>query len=103
MAEKEKESGQELEEVKPLSLFEERMKSLLDELDEHMAQIGGNYGPVIEKPGLPYWGSKLRTPFWKTAVTPSKLRIATLTNNQTCGARRALQVSILNRVAIAQF
>ena len=43
--------------------------------------------------------------FWngttgKIAITPRELRIATLTNNQTCGARRALQVSILHRVAI---
>ena len=45
----------------------------------------------------------LRTPFWKTAVTPSKLRIATVTNNQTCGDRRPLQVSILHRVTIRSF
>ena len=31
----------------------------------------------------------------KIAITPRELRISTLTNNQTCGARRALQVSIL--------
>ena len=47
MAEKEKESEQELEEVKPLSLFEERMKSLLDELDEHLAQVDGDYGTIL--------------------------------------------------------
>ena len=47
MAEKEKESGQELEEVKPLSLFEERMKGFLNELDEHMAQVGEDYGPIL--------------------------------------------------------
>ena len=47
MIEKEKETDLAIEEVKPLSLFENRMKSLLDELDEHMAQIGGDYGPVL--------------------------------------------------------
>ena len=47
MAEEKKEDGQEMEEVKPLSLFEERMKDLLDELDEHMAQVGEDYGPIL--------------------------------------------------------
>ena len=47
MAEEKKENGQETEEVKPLSLFEERMKGLLDELDEHMVQVGGDYGPIL--------------------------------------------------------
>ena len=47
MAEEKKENGQEIEEVKPLSLFEERMKGILDELDEHMAQVGGDYGPIL--------------------------------------------------------
>ena len=47
MAEEKKENGQETEEVKPLSLFEERMKGILDELDEHMAQVGGDYGPIL--------------------------------------------------------
>ena len=47
MAEEKKENGQETEEVKPLSLFEERMKGLLDELDEHMSQVGGDYGPIL--------------------------------------------------------
>ncbi len=47
MAEEKKENGQEIEEVKPLSLFEERMKGLLDELDGHMAQVGENYGPIL--------------------------------------------------------
>ena len=47
MAEKEKENGQEIEEVKPLSLFEQRMQGLLDELDEHIAQVGGDYGPIL--------------------------------------------------------
>ena len=43
----EKEDGQEIEEVKPLSLFEKRMKDLLDELDEHMSKVGGDYGPIL--------------------------------------------------------
>ena len=47
MAEEKKENGQETEEVKPLSLFEERMKGLLDELDGHMAQVGEEYGPIL--------------------------------------------------------
>ena len=47
MIEKEKETDLAIEEVKPLSLFENRMKSLLDELDEHMSQVGGNYGPIL--------------------------------------------------------
>ena len=47
MAEEKKETRQETEEVKPLSLFEERMKGLLDELDGHMAQVGEDYGPIL--------------------------------------------------------
>ena len=47
MAEEKKENGQETEEVKPLSLFEERMRDLLDELDGHMAQVGKDYGPIL--------------------------------------------------------
>ena len=47
MAEEKKENGQETEEVKPLSLFEVRMRSLLDELDGHMAEIGEDYGPIL--------------------------------------------------------
>ena len=43
----EKENGQEIEEVKPLSLFDKRMKDLLDELDEHMSKVGGDYGPIL--------------------------------------------------------
>ena len=35
------------EEEKPLSLFDKKMKDLLDELDEHLEQIGGDYGPII--------------------------------------------------------
>ena len=47
MAEEKQENGQEIEEVKPLSLFEQRMQGLLDELDEHIAQVGGDYGPIL--------------------------------------------------------
>ena len=47
MAEEKKENGQETEEVKPLSLFEERMRGLLDELDGHISKIGGDYGPIL--------------------------------------------------------
>ena len=47
MPEKEKDNGQGTEEIKPLTLFEERMKGLLDELDDHMEQVGGNYGPIL--------------------------------------------------------
>ena len=47
MAEEKKENEQETEEVKQLSLFEKRMKGLLDELDGHMTQVGENYGPVL--------------------------------------------------------
>ena len=41
------ENGQEIEEVKQLSLFDEKMKGLLDELDEHLEQIGGDFGPIL--------------------------------------------------------
>ena len=47
MAEEKKENEEKTEEVKPLSLFEERMKCLLDELDEHMVQIGEDYGTIL--------------------------------------------------------
>ena len=47
MAEKDKENVQEIEEVKSLSLFDKRMKNLLDELDEHMSKAGGDYGPIL--------------------------------------------------------
>ena len=47
MAEKIIENGQESEEVKPLSLFDEKMKGLLDELDERLEQIGGDFGPIL--------------------------------------------------------
>ena len=47
MAEEKKENGQETEKVKPLSLFEERIKGLLVELDGHMAQVGKDYGPIL--------------------------------------------------------
>ena len=47
MAEEKKENVQETEEVKPLSLIEERMKGLLDELDGHISKVGGDYGPIL--------------------------------------------------------
>ena len=47
MADKKIENGQESEEVKPLSLFDEKMKGLLDELDERLEQIGGDFGPIL--------------------------------------------------------
>ena len=47
MAEEKKDNGQEIEEEKPLSLFDKKMKDLLDELDERLEQIGGDYGPIL--------------------------------------------------------
>ena len=47
MADEKIENGQEMEEVKPLSLFDEKMKGLLDELDERLEQIGGDFGPIL--------------------------------------------------------
>ena len=47
MADEKIENGQESEEVKPLSLFDEKMKGLLDELDEHLEQIGSDFGPIL--------------------------------------------------------
>ena len=47
MTEEKKENGQETEEAKPLTLFEEKMKGLLDELDELLEQVGGDYGPIL--------------------------------------------------------
>ena len=47
MAEEKKENEQEIEETKPLSAFEEKMKGLLDELVELLDQVGGNYGPIL--------------------------------------------------------
>jgi hypothetical protein len=47
MAEEKIENGQELEKEKPLSLFDKKMKDLLDELDEHLEKIGGDYGPIL--------------------------------------------------------
>ena len=41
------ENGQETEEAKPLTLFEEKMKGLLNELDELLDQVGGDYGPIL--------------------------------------------------------
>ena len=38
---------QESEEAKPPSLFDEKMKGLLDELDERLKQIGGDFGPIL--------------------------------------------------------
>ena len=47
MADKKIENGQEIEEAKSLSLFDEKMKRLLDELDERLEQIGGDFGPIL--------------------------------------------------------
>ena len=47
MAEEEKDNGQEIEKEKPLSLFDEKMKDLLDELDELLDKVGGDYGPIL--------------------------------------------------------
>ena len=47
MVDKKIENGQEIEEVKPLSLFDEKMKGLLDELDKRLEQIGGDFGPIL--------------------------------------------------------
>ena len=47
MAEKEKGNGSETEEIKPLSLFEKRMKGILDELEEQLAKVSGDYGPIL--------------------------------------------------------
>ncbi|RMZ48858.1 hypothetical protein EB821_05365 [Candidatus Marinimicrobia bacterium PRS2] len=47
MADEKLENGQESEEVKPLSLFDKKMKGLLDELDEHLEQIDGDFGPIL--------------------------------------------------------
>ena len=47
MAEEKQDNGQEIEEEKPLSLFDKKMKDLLDELDHRLEQIGGDYGPIL--------------------------------------------------------
>jgi len=47
MADDQKENGQEIEEMKPLSFFHEKMKSLMDELAELLEQVGGDYGPIL--------------------------------------------------------
>ena len=47
MADDKIDNEQELEEAKPLSLFDEKMKGLLDELDERFEQIGGDFGPIL--------------------------------------------------------
>ena len=46
MAEEKKDDEQEIKE-KPLSLFDKKMKDLLDELDERLEQLGGDYGPIL--------------------------------------------------------
>ena len=47
MADDKVDNEQKLEETKPLSLFDEKMKGLLDELDERLEQIGGDFGPIL--------------------------------------------------------
>ncbi len=47
MADDKIDNEQELEEAKQLSFFDEKMKGLLDELDEHLEQIGGDFGPIL--------------------------------------------------------
>ena len=47
MADDQKENGQEIEEANPLTLFEEKTKGLLDELDELLEQVDGDYGPIL--------------------------------------------------------
>ena len=47
MGDEAKENAQTLEDVKPQSAFEEKMKGLLDELDELMEKVGGDYGPIL--------------------------------------------------------
>ena len=49
MVEEKIENSEEFEKEKPLSLFDKKMKDLLDELDEHLEQIGGDYGPILMK------------------------------------------------------
>ena len=55
MADEKIENGQEMEEVKPLSLFDEKMKGLLDDLDERLEQIGGDFGPILMEVYLYLW------------------------------------------------
>ena len=47
MADDKIDNEQELEEAKQRSLFDEKMKGLLDELDERLEQIGGDFGPIL--------------------------------------------------------
>ena len=47
MADDKIDNEQELEEAKPLSLFDEKMMGILDELDERLEQIGGDFGPIL--------------------------------------------------------
>ena len=49
MADDKIDNEQELEEAKLLSLFDEKMKGLLDELDERLEQIGGDFGPILRE------------------------------------------------------
>ena len=36
-----------IEEQKPHSVFDEKIKHLLDEVDEKLEQIGGDFGPIL--------------------------------------------------------
>ena len=41
------EEQKEIEERKTHSIFDEKMKQLLDEVDEKLEQIGGDFGPIL--------------------------------------------------------
>ena len=47
MADNKIDKEQEIVEAKPLSFFDEKMKGLLDELDERLEQIGDDFGPIL--------------------------------------------------------
>ena len=47
MADDKIDNEEELEEAEPLSLFDEKMKGLLDELDDRFEQIGDDFGPIL--------------------------------------------------------
>ena len=47
MAEEENNNSQDIIEEKPVSEFEKKIKDLLNELDNHLEQIGGDYGPIL--------------------------------------------------------
>ena len=47
MADDKIDNEEELEQAEPLSLFDEKMKGLLDELDERLEQIGDDFGPIL--------------------------------------------------------